>query len=150
MQLSQPTQGVHPEDSGVSCLDYLLGEFSTVPADKGLLLPDTYRLNSDICNFISSRVYDGRLQSVDVANSRKIQISKANLEKESGICYLPVQHEGNEQSSAEEVEAIEELVVNLLKGKKTDEEGNESSMTCLLYTSPSPRDATLSRMPSSA
>jgi uncharacterized protein len=129
MQLSQPTQGVHPEDSGVSCLDYLLGEFSTVPADKGLLLPDTYRLNSDICNFISSRVYDGRLQSVDVANSRKIQISKANLEKESGICYLPVQHEGNEQSSAEEVEAIEELVVNLLKGKKTDEEGNESSMT---------------------
>ena len=129
MQLSQPTQGVHPEDSGVSCLDYLLGEFSTVPADKGLLLPDTYRLNSDICNFISSRVYDGRLQSVDVANSRKIQISKANLEKESGICYLPVQHEGNEQSSPEEVEAIEELVVNLLKGKKTDEEGNESSMT---------------------
>ena len=129
MQLSQPTQGVHPEDSGVSCLDYLLGEFSTVPADKGLLLPDTYRLNSDICNFISSRVYDGRLQSVGVANSRKIQISKANLEKESGICYLPVQHEGNEQSSAEEVEAIEKLVVNLLKGKKTDEEGNESSIT---------------------
>ena len=27
---------------------------------------------------------------------------------------------------------------------------NESHMTCLLYTSPSPRDATLSRMPSSA
>ena len=28
--------------------------------------------------------------------------------------------------------------------------GNKSSYTCLLYTSPSPRDATLSRMPSSA
>ena len=27
---------------------------------------------------------------------------------------------------------------------------NEQSNTCLLYTSPSPRDATLSRMPSSA
>ena len=27
---------------------------------------------------------------------------------------------------------------------------NESSDSCLLYTSPSPRDATLSRMPSSA
>ena len=28
--------------------------------------------------------------------------------------------------------------------------GNTSYITCLLYTSPSPRDATLSRMPSSA
>ena len=27
---------------------------------------------------------------------------------------------------------------------------NEHTRTCLLYTSPSPRDATLSRMPSSA
>ena len=27
---------------------------------------------------------------------------------------------------------------------------NDGNMTCLLYTSPSPRDATLSRMPSSA
>ena len=27
---------------------------------------------------------------------------------------------------------------------------NEPSVVCLLYTSPSPRDATLSRMPSSA
>ena len=29
-------------------------------------------------------------------------------------------------------------------------EGSSTSLTCLLYTSPSPRDATLSRMPSSA
>ena len=28
--------------------------------------------------------------------------------------------------------------------------GNAAAMGCLLYTSPSPRDATLSRMPSSA
>ena len=28
--------------------------------------------------------------------------------------------------------------------------GNITSLVCLLYTSPSPRDATLSRMPSSA
>ena len=30
------------------------------------------------------------------------------------------------------------------------EENGADSITCLLYTSPSPRDATLSRMPSSA
>ena len=32
----------------------------------------------------------------------------------------------------------------------TDAEGRIASSGCLLYTSPSPRDATLSRMPSSA
>ena len=31
-----------------------------------------------------------------------------------------------------------------------DQKGNVLLLTCLLYTSPSPRDATLSRMPSSA
>ena len=31
-----------------------------------------------------------------------------------------------------------------------DESDNDGAKTCLLYTSPSPRDATLSRMPSSA
>ena len=30
------------------------------------------------------------------------------------------------------------------------DEDNADALTCLLYTSPSPRDATLSRMPSSA
>ena len=34
--------------------------------------------------------------------------------------------------------------------KKTIEVDTEKFETCLLYTSPSPRDATLSRMPSSA
>ena len=34
-------------------------------------------------------------------------------------------------------------------GKKAMDEGH-TKYTCLLYTSPSPRDATLSRMPSSA
>ena len=33
---------------------------------------------------------------------------------------------------------------------KKDPRGNEYYWICLLYTSPSPRDATLSRMPSSA
>ena len=42
----------------------------------------------------------------------------------------------------------EPLLVNGMKEKKEREE--RVSKICLLYTSPSPRDATLSRMPSSA
>jgi len=125
MQLSQPTQGIHPEDSGVSCLDYLLGEFATVPEDKGILLPDSYRLNSDICEFISSRVYEGRLASKDSANRRKLHLNKSDLiKKSSGIGYLSVSHHGNEQSSFEEVSVIKNLVKELLAGKKEDEKGD--------------------------
>ena len=35
-------------------------------------------------------------------------------------------------------------------GELTNYESDVKALTCLLYTSPSPRDATLSRMPSSA
>ena len=139
MQLSQPTQGIHPEDSGVSCLDYLLGELATVPKDKGILLPDSYRLNSDICAFISSRVYEGRLASKESANRRKLHLNKSDLiKKSSGISYLSVSHQGNEQSSFEEVSVIKNLVKELLAGKKEDEKGNLESIEAedILIVSP--------------
>ena len=40
-----------------------------------------------------------------------------------------------------------ETELGIKKGRETPRSGDN---TCLLYTSPSPRDATLSRMPSSA
>ena len=47
---------------------------------------------------------------------------------------------------------IEERVeeINYLAAKQLGEIRNEFSTDCLLYTSPSPRDGLLSRMPSSA
>ena len=39
---------------------------------------------------------------------------------------------------------------NMSNNAWVDWEGGEMAYSCLLYTSPSPRDATLSRMPSSA
>ena len=60
----------------------------------------------------------------------------------------------NEKISEKEAE---EAFVKILKwiGENPDREGLKSTpkrlvKACLLYTSPSPRDATLSRMPSSA
>ena len=43
-----------------------------------------------------------------------------------------------------------ELMINRLLGYKDNPGKQVKPFTCLLYTSPSPRDATLSRMPSSA
>ena len=42
------------------------------------------------------------------------------------------------------------LTVQLVEGNVPRIAGLSDDNTCLLYTSPSPRDATLSRMPSSA
>ena len=45
---------------------------------------------------------------------------------------------------------IPELMKGLGKGVKSFKEGMNGLEDCLLYTSPSPRDRSLSRMPSSA
>ena len=51
-------------------------------------------------------------------------------------------------SSEQEDTSQKGSVVDMMLGKSNEKVVD--SETCLLYTSPSPRDATLSRMPSSA
>src|SRR5580698_7830714 len=70
MQLAQPTQGVHPGDTGLSALEYLLGEHATVPPEYGIFLDRTYRMHSNVCGFISTAFYDGRLKP-EAGNERQ-------------------------------------------------------------------------------
>jgi uncharacterized protein len=60
-QLEQPIQGSHPDGVDVSSLDHILGSHATVPPDRGLFLPETWRLHPLICSFNSELFYDGRL-----------------------------------------------------------------------------------------
>ena len=50
----------------------------------------------------------------------------------------------------DEVECIVSDLPGIARGKAVPAQKFLRQKTCLLYTSPSPRDATLSRMPSSA
>ena len=130
MQLGQPTQGVHPDETGSSSLDYLLGDLPTIPKDIGMLLPKTYRLHPDICKFVSTRVYEGRLRHVSITEKRKLILgNNSSIAKSSGILYVPVNHFGNEQSSEEEILAIKELIKDLMQAKKTDIKGVKSPVT---------------------
>ena len=63
MQLPQPVQGVHPGETGLSSLEYLLEDKATVPEDRGILLNETRRLHPALCAFISEAIYDGRLEA---------------------------------------------------------------------------------------
>lgn len=111
MQLSQPAQGSHPGDSGLSCLHYLLKGHLTVPRDLGVLLDTTWRLHPDICTFISDTAYEGRLKP-EVHTAERCMVPGG-----AGIRMIELHHEGNTQSSDEEVERIAELVEEL-KGSK--------------------------------
>ena len=113
MQLAQPIQGTHPGESGKSILEYLLQDHVTIPENLGIFLPHTYRMHPDVCSFISEMIYAGRLQS-KVSSKRHIDISGKFIKKQAGICFIPVEHEGNTQASEEEVDIIKSLADELL------------------------------------
>jgi len=122
MQLSQPTKGAHPEESGQSTLEYLLQDKQTIPTDFGVFLATTYRMHPEVCRFISNSVYEGRLQAEDHTSLREIIVPPTSQLKRAGIIYIPVEHEGNTQGSDEEVDVIVELIDELLKCKLKEQE----------------------------
>lgn len=52
-QLEQPQQGTHPEGADLSALEHILQGQKTIPADRGIFLPETWRLAPNICEFTS-------------------------------------------------------------------------------------------------
>jgi uncharacterized protein len=113
-QLPQVSQGSHPEGSGVSVLEHLLGHHGTVPPDRGLFLAETWRLRPELCSFTSDAYYEGRLEHASVTERR-------SLARGNGARWIPVEHEGHGQSSDEEASAIAAAVEGLLGTPFTDE-----------------------------
>jgi uncharacterized protein len=121
MQLEQPIQGTHPGESGQSCLEYLLQGLSTVPPNVGIFLQTSWRMHPEICSVVSQAVYDNRLQA-HPDNCRRTLRRQCDWptsrfippDKDAGLVWLPVNHEGNVQSSVEEVDVIENLISDLL------------------------------------
>lgn len=117
LQLEQPIKGSHPGDSGRSSLEYLLGDFATISPDRGIFLSSTRRMHPALCSFVSSAVYDDRLQADQIAAERKLLLPPvpSKLSAANGIIYLPVEHTGNSQSSMEELDCVSELIEELLE-----------------------------------
>ncbi|WP_456650999.1 TM0106 family RecB-like putative nuclease [Bradyrhizobium sp. LM2.3] len=125
-QLEQPIKGSHPDGVDVSSLDHVLGLHATVPPDRGLFLPETWRLHPQICSFNSEMFYDGRLHPHPGLENQKIS-STSRLDG-AGLRYLPVTHDGNQSSSREEADAIRDLVSEILGSGTTwtDRDGVEA------------------------
>jgi predicted RecB family nuclease len=61
-QLAQPTQAVHPGESGASALEHLLDGHATIPPERGVFLDRSYRMHPDLTAFVSELAYEGRLE----------------------------------------------------------------------------------------
>jgi uncharacterized protein len=113
-QLDQPQKGVHPPGADASALEYLLGGEPTVPPDRGLFLPKTWRLHPEICAYTSELFYRGRLTAKEwLANQR---VDGPDPFEGSGLRFVPVEHAGNRNHSPEEVEVVAGLVDGLVNG----------------------------------
>jgi uncharacterized protein len=130
MQLSQPTQGSHPGQSGLSALDYLLEGQTTVRPEQGIFLAKTWRLHPTLCSFISGAFYEDRLTPEACTGKRVIRAPhKAADAAEAGLRFVPTPHEDNVQCSEEEAEAIEGVVADLLRRDLVLEDGRTRRMT---------------------
>jgi hypothetical protein len=145
-QLEQPKKGSHPDGVNASALQHILGEHLTIPADRGIFLPVTWRLAPSICTFTSELFCESRL------------VSKAGLEHQcltgvgefdgSGLWVVPVDHDGNRNSSTEEVEVAADLVARLTApgARWTDMEGKSEQLTTADILVVSPYNAQVSRL----
>jgi predicted RecB family nuclease len=128
-QLDQPTQGSHPEGTDVSALDHILGGARTISPEKGLFLEETWRLHPAICAYTSELFYDGKLRSKD--GLEKQVIKGSGPISGSGLYFLAAEHNGNQNYSPEEAEAVDSLVRAILASKATwiDRGGREEPIT---------------------
>lgn len=113
-QLPQVTQAVHPDGSGCSVLEHLLGGDTTVPPDRGLFLATTYRLHPEICRWVSEVSYDERLFSVPETEQQAIL--NVPGQEGAGLRFIGVDHSGNRLASVEEADVVAAAVDELLAG----------------------------------
>ena len=125
-QLPQVIQGAHPAPANLSCLEWMLGDHATVPADRGIFLAETRRMHPAVCDFISEQVYEGRLASHGDTERQSVA---GTAWPTAGAFWVPVTHDGNAQIAAEEVAAIRGAVEDLLKGTWSDKDGTARPVT---------------------
>jgi uncharacterized protein len=110
-QLEQPQKGTHPDGADRSALQHFLGEHRTMPPDRDMFLPVTWRLAPPVCDYTSELFYESKLRPRDDL-TRQTLTDGGDLTG-SGLRILTVEHDGNRNCSNEEIEAVGRLVARL-------------------------------------
>ena len=121
MQLGQPVQGTHPEESGTSVLEYLLRKEATISKERGVFLAKTRRMAPPVCSFISEVFYDGRLTAhPDTALRRLGYPESSSLTPTAGIVFVEAGYSGCGQKSLEEGQIVHKIYQQLLSASLHD------------------------------
>ena len=123
-QLSQVSQAEHPDGSGASVLEHVLGEHATIADHQGVFISETRRMHPDICSFISKQIYEGRLTSHH-------SCAQQTTEFGTGLRWLPANHV--ERSTESEEEAT--LVTDQIRAMLNTPWSNQAGETALLEAS---------------
>lgn len=122
LQLEQVSQADHPNGSGRSALGHVLGDDTTMPADRGVFLSQSWRMHPDICRFISDEIYQGRLTSHPSCD-------RQSTVEGTGLRWLRAHHSGNSTSSIEEADLIAAEITRLMGTPWTDRHGVQRALT---------------------
>ncbi len=114
-QLEQPKKGSHPEGTAESALAHVLQGEQVMPPERGIFIPETWRMHPSICGFCSEVFYEGKLSPRP--GLEKQALTGTGRFDGSGLWVVGVEHEGNQNDSLEEVAAVTEIVRALLDRK---------------------------------
>lgn len=145
-QLDQPEKGTHPDGVGVSALEHVLGGHATMPPERGIFLPITWRMSPMLTSFTSELFYDGKLTSKEGLDCQVL--SGVDTHSGSKLWLLTVDHDGNQSASDEEVNAVAALVERLLAPGSmwTDEHGSLRQLTSADLRVVAPFNAQVNRL----
>ncbi|MBT5756481.1 MAG: TM0106 family RecB-like putative nuclease [Acidimicrobiaceae bacterium] len=122
-QLPQVSQASHPNGSGASALEHLLGEgVRTFPPERGVLLDVTWRMHPDVCDFISEVMYEGKLSSEPSCSNQSTSAG-------TGLRWIRAEHDGHATESPEEVQIVIDTIAGLVGTDWTDQAGATRPLT---------------------
>jgi predicted RecB family nuclease len=111
-QLDQPQKASHPDGVGISALEHVLAGAETMPRDRGIFLPTTFRMSPALTRFTSELFYEGKLEAKPTLAAQALR--GTGRFDGSRLWLVPVEHDANQSASVEEVDAVATLIETLL------------------------------------
>lgn len=122
LQLAQVSQADHPDGSGASVLEHVLGDQVTIPEDQGVFISETRRMHPDVCAFISRQIYEGRLTS-------HASCAEQATEFGTGLRWIKATHADRSTESYEESALVVEQILSMIGTQWVNQAGESAPLT---------------------